>query len=58
MGDCLAKAAQVCANGYDLVTATAESTLFINPYERTLMGEATQPKLGSGNTRKSLGFQA
>ena len=37
MADCLAKAAQVCPEGYDIAAATAESVPLINPFERTLM---------------------
>jgi hypothetical protein len=37
MATCLAKAAQMCPEGYDIVAATAESVPIINPYERTMM---------------------
>ena len=37
MIDCFARAGQVCPDGYDVVTASAESTPIINPYERSIL---------------------
>lgn len=36
MDDCLARAAEVCPGGYDVVTTTQESVPIINPYERSM----------------------
>jgi hypothetical protein len=36
MDDCLARAAEVCPGGYDVVTTTQESVPLINPYERSM----------------------
>jgi hypothetical protein len=36
MDDCLARAADICPAGYDIVTATQESVPFINPYQRSM----------------------
>ena len=36
MDDCLARAAEICPTGYNIVTATQESVPLINPYQRSM----------------------
>ena len=43
MDDCLARAAEVCPNGYDIVTTNQESVPLINPYQWSMYIRCQQP---------------
>lgn len=52
MDDCLARAAEICPAGYDIVTATQESVPLVNPYERSMYVRCTSSR---SPARESMG---